>query len=221
MPFGPPRELETFVGWWIPPGSREEVLGDLREKYSGITQYVFLALCVVPFVIVSRIRRTTDALLLLTEALLIYGSFLAAAWYTDKTSLTGEWGLLRVGIPTVFNLIVLMLDRAWNFEKTWFEVVVLGVNIYLFNLAGYFAGLLMVMAVEILFPAREVAGLALMVRRPAEPTKRLLKAAAMVTLAVLVVTGYDAGIVHAVVGLGVAGLMLVGLAIQFRKSRKQ
>src|SRR5580658_6365147 len=114
MPSGPSKALEAIVGLFVPPACREEVLGDLHEKYTGPGQYIVLAMCVVPFVIVSRIRRTTDTLVMLTEALLIYGSFLAAEWYTDRTSLTGQWGLLRVAIPTVLNLAVLILDRAWG-----------------------------------------------------------------------------------------------------------
>jgi hypothetical protein len=95
MPAGPPKRLEKAVGLLLPPACREEVLGDLFEKYTGPGQYIIVAFCVVPFVILSRIRRTTDACLLLTEALLIYGSYLAAEWYADRTQLTGQVGLLR------------------------------------------------------------------------------------------------------------------------------
>jgi hypothetical protein len=62
-------------------------------------------MCVVPCVIVSRIRRTTDTLGLLTEALLICGSFLAAAWYTDKTLLTG-------GMPGMVGAVIVFVG-AW------------------------------------------------------------------------------------------------------------
>ncbi len=124
MPSGPSRRLETFVGYCIPPACREEVLGDLHEKYTGPWQYFALAMCVVPFVILSRIRRTTDLFLLLTEALLIYGSFLAATWYTDKTLLAGQWGLWRLVILTAVNLAVLILEHAWDFQTRWARALI-------------------------------------------------------------------------------------------------
>ena len=154
MPSGPPKALESFVGLWIPPACREEVLGDLHEKYSGPWQYISLAMCVVPFVILSRIRRTTDLFVLLTDALLIYGSFLAAVWYQDRTSLAGQWGLLRLTIPTVLNLTVLILERAWDFESRWVSPLlngaVIGIGVY-FSLPGELGSLFLVGAVELAF----------------------------------------------------------------------
>jgi hypothetical protein len=154
MPSGPSRRLEGFVGSLIPPACREEVLGDLHEKYTGPWQYISLAMCVVPCVILSRIRRTTDLFVLLTDALLIYGSFLAAVWYTDRTSLAGQWGLLRLTIPTVVNLAVLILEHAWDFESRWVSALlngaVIGIGVY-FSLPGELASLFLVGAVELAF----------------------------------------------------------------------
>jgi hypothetical protein len=154
MPSGPPKALEAFIGLWIPPACREEVLGDLHEKYTGPWQYIALAMCVIPFVILSRIRRTTDIFVLLTDALLIYGSFLAAVWYQDRTSLAGQWGLLRLTIPTVVNLAVLILEHAWDFESRWVSPLlngsVIGIGVY-FSLPGELASLLLVGAVELAF----------------------------------------------------------------------
>src|SRR5579863_5371182 len=129
MPSGPPSRLEKFVGLCIPPACREEVLGDLHEKYTGPWQYISLALSVIPFVVLSRIRRTTDALILLTEALLIYGAFLTAAWYTDRALLNTPSGLQRLAIPTALNLGLLILDNAWDFKKTWSRALVNGIAI--------------------------------------------------------------------------------------------
>jgi hypothetical protein len=217
MPTGPPEALEAIVRFWIPPACREEVLGDLCEQYTGPGQYIALAMCVVPCVIFSRIRRTTGIPILLTEALLIYGSFLAATWYADKTLLTGEWGFLRVAIPTVFNLVVLILDRAWDFEKKWLQPVVLGINFYFFNPSGYLSSVLMVLAVEILFrPGANLpqgaTGPALRMEHRAEPAgisksvmKTLLPAAAAITLAGIIATGYAPGIMYAVTFLAFVG----------------
>ena len=56
--------IEKIVGIFIPPACREEVLGDLREKNDGAQLFLYDALRTIPFVIVSRIRRTTDSVVL-------------------------------------------------------------------------------------------------------------------------------------------------------------
>jgi hypothetical protein len=231
IPSGPPKKLETFVGLWIPPACREEVLGDLHEKYTGPWQYIALAMCVVPFVILSRICRTTDTLILLTEALLIYGSFLAGEWYTDKTLLAGRWGLWRLAIPTVVNLSALILERAWDLKtspRALIQGAVFLVGVY-FSISGAFASVMLVLAVEILFRPeanlpRQPAGAALWTEHRAEPaaipwtiTTRLLVAAAVITLAGLVVTGHLPGIANDIMFLAVVGLVLGGLVLKLRR----
>jgi len=109
----PPAALERVAGLFLPPACREEVLGDLCERYQTPVQYIGLALMTVPFVILSRIRRTTDAQVLLMEALLLYASFLIAAMYTDDSILTRPWGLLQLAVPAVIALAVIVLDDAW------------------------------------------------------------------------------------------------------------
>ena len=59
MHSAPPKAVEKIVGLLIPPASREEVLGDLFERYTSSGQYILEALLVVPMVIASRIRRNT------------------------------------------------------------------------------------------------------------------------------------------------------------------
>jgi len=109
----PPRKLEAIVGFFLPPACREEVLGDLHERYTGRVQYTFLAMRVVPCVILSRIRRTAEAQVLLMEALLIYASYLTAAWYTERTLLIDQWGFYRLAIPAVLAVAFMMLEDAW------------------------------------------------------------------------------------------------------------
>jgi hypothetical protein len=114
MPSRPSKILEAIVGFLIPPACREEVLGDLYERYTGPVQYMFLAMRVVPCVIVSRIRRTADFRVLLMEALLIYASYLAAAWYTDQTLLIDQWGFYRLAVPAVLAVVFMMVGDAWT-----------------------------------------------------------------------------------------------------------
>ena len=56
----PPKGIEPAIGLLIPPACREEVLGDLYQRYVGLPQYIFDAMRAVPLVILSRVRRTTD-----------------------------------------------------------------------------------------------------------------------------------------------------------------
>ncbi len=111
MPPGPPKILEWFFGIWIPPASREEVLGDLCEKYSSPLQYIFLAICTVPCVILSRARRVTEAPVLFMQALLVYGCYLGAAFFRDSAFLYGPYGLLRTALPLLpFLLVTVLFD---------------------------------------------------------------------------------------------------------------
>ncbi len=166
MPSRPSKILEAIVSLFIPPACREEVLGDLHERCTGPVQYVFLAMRVVPFVIVSRIRRTADAQILMMEALLIYASYLTAAWYTDKTVLMDEWGFLRLVVPAVLAVAFMMVEDAWSRVKERSALRLTGEvamgTLFAFllmvrrvpdtlNLIGASASLLLVSTVRILF----------------------------------------------------------------------
>ena len=54
-----PPAIESVVGLFVPPLTREHVLGDLAERYSSPGQYMLDALRTVPAVVVSQIRRTS------------------------------------------------------------------------------------------------------------------------------------------------------------------
>jgi len=144
---GPSPALERIVGAFIPPACREEILGDLCEKYLGSFQYIGLAITVIPFVILSRIRRTRDLRIRLTDALLIYGSFLAAAWCTPSSALPRHDGLIRVAIPATVNVFDLVFQDIWAEGSQWARVLVfslaLGIGIG-FNPYGEIAGTLLV-----------------------------------------------------------------------------
>jgi hypothetical protein len=114
----PPKFAETTVGFLIPPACREEVLGDLHERYTGLGQYIVDAVRALPLVILSRIRRTTDAQVFLLEALVLYLSFLSAAWYFNFKFLADQWGLLRLAIPAAVALVAVMLADAYTHPST-------------------------------------------------------------------------------------------------------
>ena len=206
-------------------------MGDLHEKYTGPWQYIALAMCVVPFIILSRIRRTTDALVLLTEALLIYGSFLAAVWYTDRPQLMDKWELVRLTIPTVLNLVALALEHAWDFEAKWPLMLVrggaIGISIA-FNTYGACASLALVSAVEILFrPGANLpqgaGGPALWLKQRSQSpvvsmgTKFSIAVAAVITLEAIVqaLTGIRPAVMGAII------IIAVAVGFQVSRSRKE
>jgi hypothetical protein len=109
----PPRILEWIIGLLIPPSRREDVLGDLRERYTNIWQYIAEAIRTTPMVIFGAIRRATDPQLFLMEAVLLYISFLSALWYMNRPMLDDPWGLLRPAIPAAIAIAILLLHDAW------------------------------------------------------------------------------------------------------------
>jgi hypothetical protein len=82
MAHGPWKTAEAVTAMLIPPACREEVLGDLHERYRSPLQYGFDVLRTVPLVILSRVRRSADPQALLLQAVAVYLSFLGAAWFT-------------------------------------------------------------------------------------------------------------------------------------------
>jgi hypothetical protein len=116
----PPKIIELIAGFLIPPASREEVLGDLRERYESLARYLFEAAYTIPLVLYSRIRRTTDAVVALMEAVSMFTAFVLAAGWLDRALLLDERGFLRLAIPPVVALAVLVLADAYsNPKRRW------------------------------------------------------------------------------------------------------
>ena len=99
----PPKILERVVGALLPASCREEVLGDLYERYRNPAQYAWEALRTVPRLIFST-RRSAVPLALL-EATAAYGCFLAAAWDRQPGFLVTRWAFLCLGIPFAAVLV--------------------------------------------------------------------------------------------------------------------
>lgn len=105
--------IERIVGIFVPQACREEVLGDLRERNDGVQLFIYDALRTIPLVIVSRIRRTTDSVVLLMEAFCCYVSFLAVAFVAQPSMIATQEGLLRLAIPGAIALFVLVIADAY------------------------------------------------------------------------------------------------------------
>jgi len=117
MDSGPPKIAEAVVYWLLPPASREEVLGDMRERNQGIAHYLAEATSTIPSVIYSRIRRTTDPVVTLMAALSTYTAFVIVARWLAPELLFRDYGLARLAIPPVILLAVVVLVDAYSDPK--------------------------------------------------------------------------------------------------------
>jgi hypothetical protein len=120
MESGPPKIVEALVYWLLPPACREEVLGDMRERNQGSTQYLTEATGTVPSVIYSRIQRTTAAVVAFMEVVSLYTAFVMSAWWLDHERLFHQIGFARLAIPPViFMSAVILADAYSNPTKRW------------------------------------------------------------------------------------------------------
>jgi hypothetical protein len=139
MPSGPPKVLELLAGILLPPTCREEVLGDLHERYRNPAQYLGDVIGTAPFILLSQVRRRADMQFLILDASLIYACFLAAAWYRDKALLSKQAGLLHLAISAGITLAYLLLAEVFYWPVTstskWNSFAVqFAVNLVFFNL---------------------------------------------------------------------------------------
>ncbi len=120
MESSPSKISEALAGWLIPSACREEVLGDMREQHQSSAQYLLHAVHTIPCVIYSRICRTTDAVVALTEAISMYTAFVMAAWWLDRAVLLDERGFARLAIPpAIFLAGTILADAYSNPQRRW------------------------------------------------------------------------------------------------------
>jgi hypothetical protein len=145
MKSGPSKTVEAIVGPLIPPACREEVLGDLFERYTSPLQYGLDALSTVPLVIASRVRRTSDPQVRLMQAVVLYLSFLSAVWFEDGAFLYEHWGLARLVLPAAMTLLGLTIADCYAkpvqvFPVTLVRGLVFGLGFAYLSQAGLWAG---------------------------------------------------------------------------------
>ncbi|HEX4002078.1 MAG TPA: hypothetical protein VHX36_05480 [Candidatus Acidoferrales bacterium] len=109
----PPRRLENIVALLTPPARREEVLGDLYERYKSPAQYVADAALTVPLVVASQIRRMADPAVVLLEALALYFSFFAGDGRAGAAGFLQQPQVLRILVQVIAGLIGLRLADAY------------------------------------------------------------------------------------------------------------
>lgn len=121
---GPPKVVESLVGILLPPACRESVLGDLQEGYKSPAQYVRAAISTVPWVIASRIVRTTEPRLLLLEAFALYLAFVTSARFAAGPKFLELWNAyIRLALPVLTALFAMVVVDAYaSAEKRLFYV---------------------------------------------------------------------------------------------------
>lgn len=105
---GPSRLAESIVAFVVPPACREEILGDLYERYQSPASYFVHAIRVVPFVILSRIRRTSSIQMTLMEAVSTYAGFLGASIMTNAGTDPG-----MLAIPAMISIATTRVEDAY------------------------------------------------------------------------------------------------------------
>ena len=93
---------------------REEVWGDLHERYKSPGRYLVDLVAAMPFMVVSRIRRTTGLQLFVMQGLVLYASFVTVAGYLDKALLRDDADLAGLAIPVGITLVLLTVQAVWE-----------------------------------------------------------------------------------------------------------
>ena len=111
---GPPEIIEAVLAILLPPPCRESVLGDLHERFVSRSQYIRNAVVTVPLVILSQVRRATDAGLLLLEAMALYLSFCVSCRFCNRGIFWDAANVyLRVAFPVLAALVGLILADVY------------------------------------------------------------------------------------------------------------
>jgi len=99
----PPVLIDAIVRTLIPPACREHVVGDLWERYRSPWRFVLDAAATLPFVIASRIRRTSTLSAVFIQVFALSVAFAAASR-----------GGVRAVAPVLGAMIALVLRDAYK-----------------------------------------------------------------------------------------------------------
>lgn len=114
---GPSRLAEAIVGFLLPRSCREEVLGDLYERYKSPPQYAADAIRTVPLVIAGRMRRKGDSQVALIEVLTMYLAYGAAVWFVNRSFIWTDSALLLLAIAPVTTMVLFALWDAYAVSR--------------------------------------------------------------------------------------------------------
>jgi len=122
--------IDWLVRTLIPPAARESVVGDLWERYRSPGQYLFEALKILPYVVVSQVRRSTSFPLAATQAIILFGclgGFVAPADPRASVIPAPRWE--AAAVAAMAGLVALLLRDAyraterWTIQRGFFDIV--------------------------------------------------------------------------------------------------
>jgi hypothetical protein len=96
----PPVVMEAIVRRLIPPMAREEVTGDLWERYRSPVRYLAEALAVLPAILASQLRRNSSLPMLGLQAFILYACL---GGFAIESGTPPIWA--RAAIPALAALI--------------------------------------------------------------------------------------------------------------------
>lgn len=108
----PPKLLESLVEKLLPGAYRQQVAGDLHERFRSLPSYIRDAASAVPAAIFSQICRTTPGLFLLLEAVIVYTSFFGAYVWHDLSGRSPDF--FQVAAITGVVMLGLLLRDAYG-----------------------------------------------------------------------------------------------------------
>lgn len=116
MSGGPPRWLELAVTPLVPPVAREEVLGDLWERYRSPWRYLADVARAVPWLATSQALRSTDPALFMLLGFILFASF--GGLEPQRALLTAPIALPALPAAAC-GLAALVLRNAYRREDLW------------------------------------------------------------------------------------------------------
>jgi hypothetical protein len=105
--------MDKIVRFLIPPSVREEISGDLFERYKSKGQYTKDVALILPYILASQIRRNTNIPILGIQAFLLFFCFGGFVALSDAAAIdVPRW--LRAAVPTLLALTVLLLRDGFR-----------------------------------------------------------------------------------------------------------
>lgn len=112
----PPRLLEHAICSFIPSAVREEIMGDLSERFQSPARYVAELVLLLPFLIFSQARRATNGSLFVLQAFALFVSFGGLELKAEDDSFAMWQGAL---LATLVALTVILIRNAYRYSDNW------------------------------------------------------------------------------------------------------
>jgi hypothetical protein len=113
---GPPTTLERALLWVIPPQVREEVAGDLWERYHSVPSYLADLIRTLPWIVASQGRRATEPSLFLLISFTLIASLGGLEPERAEAGVSVPLKALATALP---SLVILLLRNAYRQKDTW------------------------------------------------------------------------------------------------------